>query len=89
MPNILVGVDRHLVLGRYLYGRADWFEVVCDDPCLLEIARELKLRCHRRLRKSYEYEPPVVWKHYTGLPDKYRDNFSAKVLTWGLSIMLR
>ena len=46
MPNILVGVDRHLVLGRYLYGRADWFEVECDDPCLLEIAREMKLRCH-------------------------------------------
>ena len=46
MPNILVGVDRHLVLGRYLYGRADWFEIECDDPCLLEIAREMKLRCH-------------------------------------------
>jgi len=46
MPNILVGVDRHLVLGRYLYGRGDWFEVECDDPCLLEIAREMKLRCH-------------------------------------------
>ena len=26
---------------------------------------------------------------YAGLSDKCRDNFSANVLTWGLSIMLR
>ena len=61
MPNILVSVDRHLVLGRYLYGRADWFEVVCDDPCLLEIAHEMKRRCD-----------PETWKRLLCCPLQLR-----------------
>ncbi len=39
------------------------------------------------------HQPGVVLRladcsHYIGLSDKYRDSFSANVLTWGLSNML-